>query len=264
MLALGLTLATLVAAVIPSGDAILARAKTVFRAHLRPPYVSYTLTRRDEAGGAPDFENSYTLKIWCRVADRRALMRKAWNGKSYGELVGDTIAFDGYVDPGPPTADIFEGALYVRATPAPLGSPDAAATALPTIGSVSVLTNVDYRVTRVTRDGDAWHLALEPKGDPLRNRMDDLWVDASSYEIRRMRVRDHLYFGFGGGSLPEEFDVRFADRDGLPLIASIHGQTQGGEYGTTYTFSDIAFPAALPAWYFEPKTYGSHRIDAPA
>ena len=263
MLALGLALATLVAAVVPSGDAILARAKAAFRAHARPPYVSYTLVRRDEANGAPDLENSYTMKIWCRSADRRALMRKVWNGKPYGDLLGDTIAFDGYVDPGPPTADVFEGALYVRATPGPLASPDPAATALPTIGSVSVLANVDYRVTRVTRDGDAWHLSLEPKGDPLRNRMDDLWVDAATYEIRRMRVRDHLSFRFGGGSLPEEFDVRFVERDGLPLIASISGQTQGGEYETNYTFSDIAFPTAVPAWYFEPKAYGAHRADAP-
>lgn len=264
MLALGLALATLVAAVIPSGDAILARAKAAFRAHPRPPYVSYTLVRRDEANGAPDFENSYTLKIWCRVADRRALMRKVWNGKGYGDLLGDTIAFDGYVDPGPPTADIFEGALYVRATPLPSASADPGATPLPTIGSVSVLTNVDYRVTRVAREDDAWHLSLEPKGDPLRNRMDDLWVDASTYEIRRMRVRDHLYFGFGGGSLPEEFDVRFVERDGLPLIVSIRGETQGGEYATTYTFRDVAFPEHVPDWYFEPKTYGSHRNDAPA
>ncbi|HEV2643778.1 MAG TPA: hypothetical protein VGT98_13775, partial [Candidatus Elarobacter sp.] len=69
-----------------TGDQILARAKAVFRAYARPPFVAYTLVRRDRHNGAPDFENSYTLKLWCRTADRSALARKAWRGKAYGDL----------------------------------------------------------------------------------------------------------------------------------------------------------------------------------
>ena len=68
-----------------TGDQILARVKQVFRAYPRPPYVAYTLVRRDRHNGFPDFENSYALKIWCRTADRSALARRAWNGKAYGE-----------------------------------------------------------------------------------------------------------------------------------------------------------------------------------
>jgi len=42
----------------PTGEQILGRVKAVFRAQPRPPYVGYTLTRRDVHDGLPDFENS--------------------------------------------------------------------------------------------------------------------------------------------------------------------------------------------------------------
>jgi hypothetical protein len=241
----------------PTGEQLLVRAKSVFRAHERPPYVVYTLVRRDLHDGEPDFANSYTLKIWCRTADRAALMRRVWSGAPYGGVMFDIVAFDGYVDPGPPDADIFERALYARPpstapTPAPLPSE------LKQIGSVTVTRDDDYRVTDVARDGTAWHLRLEPKRDPARNRIDELWLDVNTYEVQRMRVRDHLYLGIGGQSLEDEFDVRFTLRDGLPLIAAIHGQTLGGSFETDYAFRDVAFPPALPDWYFEPRSYGRH------
>ena len=91
-----------------------------------------------------------------------------------------------------------------------------------------------------------------------------MWLDARTYDLRRTRVRDHLYFGITGQSIEEEFDVRFTPGPGgLPLITSIHGQTQYGQYETDYTFADVTFPAALPEWYFVPKLYGAHRVDAP-
>jgi hypothetical protein len=248
----------------PTGEQILARAKAVFRAHVRPPFVAYTLVRRDTRAGVPDFENSYTLKIWCRSSDRSALTRRAWRGAAYGSIGNITVAFDGYVDPGPPTADIFERALFAPrfspapATPVPTDSP------LPVIGGVVVSTDYDYRVTASHDDGAMWHLSLAPKRDPDRNRLDDLWVDATTYEVTRVRVRDHLYLGLGGQALDDEFDVQFTPRDGLPVIASIHGQTRDGEFETDYTFGDVVFPAALPGWYFEPRLYGPHRSDAPS
>ena len=60
----------------PTGAQILAQAKAVFRAPARPPFVAYTLVRRDTHAGVPDFENSYALKLWCRASDRSALARR--------------------------------------------------------------------------------------------------------------------------------------------------------------------------------------------
>jgi hypothetical protein len=258
-----------------TGDQILARAKAVFRAYPRPPFVAYTLVRRDYHNGAPDFENSYTLKLWCRTADRSALVRKAWKGRAYGDLENLTVMFDKAVDPGPPTADMFEKRLFgasgahLEASPAPAqqgvqpGTQPDASTVLQEIGRVGARDG-DYRVVRVARDGDLIHLWLEPRTDAERNRLDEMWVDARSYDLRRARVRDHLYFGITGQSIEDDFDVRFTPGPaGLPLITSIHGQTKYGQFETDYAFRDVTFPPELPAWYFEPKQYGAHRSDAP-
>ncbi|HEX3467828.1 MAG TPA: hypothetical protein VHT05_07115 [Candidatus Elarobacter sp.] len=261
----------------PTGAQILAHVKAVFRAHVRPPYVAYTVERRDSRDGTPDLENSYALKVWCRTSDRSALTRHAWRGSGYGSIANVTVAFDGYVDPGPPTADIFERALFAPhtartvshagASPAPEPEsplPESSETPLPVIGAIVVAHDYDYRVTGVEQDGTNWHLHLEPRRDPARNRIDDLWVDRATYEVTRMRVRDHLYLGFTGQSVDDEFDVRFTQHDGLPLIASIHGLTSDGIFETEYTFSDVTFPPSLPPWYFTPQLYGLHRTDAPS
>ncbi|MDB5072557.1 MAG: hypothetical protein JWM87_3668 [Candidatus Eremiobacteraeota bacterium] len=263
-----------------TGDQILARAKAVFRAYPRPPFVAYTLVRRDQHNGEWDMVNSYTLKIWCRTADRSALARKAWRGKAYGDLQNITVMFDKEVDPGPPTADMFEKRLFGAASarrdmppvrdaagaasaPGEAGEPAGTASPLPEIGRVGALDG-DYRVARVAREGELIHLWLTAKTDPERNRLDEMWVDASTYDVRRARVRDHLYLGMGGGSIEDEFDVRFTPGPGgLPLIASIRGQTAWGRFETDYTYKDITFPDALPDWYFVPKQYGLHRSDAP-
>ncbi len=251
-------------AVEPTGAQILAHAKAVFRAHVRPPFVAYTLLRRDSHDGLPDLENSYALKVWCRTSDRSALVRHAWRGVAYGSLLNITVAFDGYVDPGPPTADIFERALFAPRAPAAPAPTDPSESPLPVIGGVAIATDYDYRVTAVRDEGTDRHLSLVPLRDPARNRLDDLWVDRTTYEVTRARVRDHLYLGMGGRSLDDEFDVRFAQRDGVSLIASIHGRTDDGEFETDYTFGDVTFPASLPGWYFAPQLYGLHRADAPS
>ncbi|BDE07997.1 hypothetical protein WPS_32730 [Vulcanimicrobium alpinum] len=247
------------AAPVPRGDEILRLAKAAFRAHAHAPFVSYTVERTDRRRREYDMENSYTLRVWCRRSDRSALTRRQWNGSTVGPLENVTVAFDGRVDPGPPDADVFEPRLYAR--PAP--SPEPSATDLPTIGVTSVTVEGDYRVERVARDGDAWHLWLIWKRDPERNRIDELWVDAETYELRRMKVRDHLYLGDTGASLPEEFDVRFAMRDGTPLIATIDGRTDDWEFETHYAFRDVTFAQSLPDWYFQPQRYGAHKGDAP-
>jgi hypothetical protein len=142
-------------------------------------------------------------------------------------------------------------------------TPDDQSPPLKEIGRVGALDG-DYRIVRVAREDGLIHLWLVPRTDPERNRLDEMWVDAQTYDLRRVRERDHMYLGLSGQSLEDEFDVRFVpSTGGLPLIASIHGQTRYGDYETDYTFKDVAFPASLPGWYFEPKSYGAHRSEAP-
>ena len=231
-----------------SGEQILGRAKAVFRAHARPAYIVYVLERRDAVNGEPDLENSYTEKVWCRTADGSALARRMWKGVAYGQLEHIIVAFDGAVDPGPPTADVF-----TRSSSTPASKPSPEATALPTIGTVMVQADYDYRVVRAGRDGDSIDLLL-----------DEIWLDPSTFELRRLRVRDHLFLGLTGGAIDDEFDLRFSDDAGLPLIESIRGRTPSAGFETAYRFLDVHFPETLPAWYFEPRTYGAHAADAPS
>ena len=251
------------------GDVILARAKAVYRSYPRPPFIAYTLRRRDRKGGLPDFGNSYSVKVWCRYADRSALQRRAHGTNAYGALENVVVAFDGAVDPGPPTIDIFEKRLFIDgsdrvappASPVPGTLPTPAP--LPTIGEVRS-KDVDYTVRRFVRDGVLIHLFLDVRGNPRSNRVEELWVDGASYAIRRAVVRDHLYFQFGAASLEDRFDVRFRPGPGgLPLIDTIDGLTEDGVYETHYTFEDVAFPPSMPAWYFDPRSYGAHVSEAP-
>jgi len=100
----------------------------------------------------------------------------------------------------------------------------------------------------------------------------DLWIDPETYEVRRVRSNDRLYFLPLDYSVPDLFDVYLEMRDGLPLIRRIVSTTEvdsyaashGPHYHSEYRFDDIQFPEALPAWYFEPKTYRAHVREAPA
>jgi len=245
---------------------ILGRVRAGFHAQPRPPYVVYTLIRRDKLNGAPDFYNSYNLRIWCRTSDRGALSRRIVDNRA-GDMDFIRPEFDKPIDPGPPTADVFEALASRRidATPAPDAS------AAPVIASVAVLIEFDYFANYAGIDGHDYHLKLTPKRDPERNRLTDVYVDRESYVLTRAVAHDHLFVE--GAAIPERFEVDFGTLEGVPVITEIHGRTDYGamtyDRGSTpfheidYRFTNVAFPATLPDWYFDPKSYGAHRAEAP-
>ncbi|MFN2459628.1 MAG: hypothetical protein ABR591_02885 [Candidatus Velthaea sp.] len=144
---------------------------------------------------------------------------------------------------------------------------------MPRIGSVAVASDYDYAARDAGIDGNDYHLALTARRDPRRNRLRDIYVDRTTFALTRAIAHDHLYTE--RGPIPERFELRFAQIDGVAVITSIQGRTDFAElgpaergatrdYATEYRFTDICFPATLPAWYFEPATYGAHRSEAPA
>jgi hypothetical protein len=249
--------------------AILARVKASLRARERPPYVVYTLVRRDALNRIPDPLNSYTLRIWCRTADNAALSRRTFGSRAVGAAAFITPAFDEPVDPGPPTADLLD--VIHQATPQPSATLAGTDTAPRVIGSVAVVIESAYHVTYAGTDGDDVHLGLEARRDPDRNRLTDLYVDRATDEIHRAVAHDHLYTE--GRSIPERFEIEFGTSSGVRVITAIHGQTDYAALGVDdageplhevdYRFEDIAFPLDLPTWYFDPAQYGAHRDDYP-
>jgi hypothetical protein len=250
------------------GEQIFARAKAAYRARARPDFVTYTLVRSETEDGEPRTVDTYRSRIWYRSADRAALVRRLSDGTATGPLEFARVAFNQATDPGPPTTDIFE-AVPPRGGTLPSPSPTAD---LRTIQSVRVSGELDYRVIASEQAGDAYHLWLEARRDPDRNRLRELWVDARSYDVREAIATDRLYFyGEAGGWLADLFDMTLDLQDGIPVIRKILSTTEvdadtrayGPHIKNEYRFEDIAFPVNLPTWYFHPSEYRFHIKDAP-
>lgn len=260
---------------LPSPDRLLYLIRRQFRSHRPPPpYITYTLVRKQTLDdGYPDLVNSYTYHIWCRTTDRAALGRRVYHGSARGTLEFLRPSFNEPWDPGPPTADLFEPAPahphtsprdFVP-TPEPTGN-------LPTIASVTVLGEFDYRVIRVANEGDEIHVSLQARRDPDRNRLRELYVDAKTLELKEVVATDKLYDEDSGHHVyPMLFTVTLGWMHAMPIVTHIHGTPTyqadadylGRDATVDYDFTDITFPDSLPDWYFDPRSYAQHTADAP-
>jgi hypothetical protein len=276
MLAVALLGAAIAAAPVasptPSPQRILALIRNRFRTHRPPPaYETYTLVRKQLASnGYPDYANSYTKHYWVRNVDRAALTRLVFRDDARGPLVFDRPAFNEPRDPGPPTADIFEPAP-VRPHPVEfVPTPEPNYTAPPLIGTTAVIADFDYTVTSVEVDGNDLHLHVEPKRDPDRNRIREIWADKATYELRKLVATDKLFVdeGRSGKVYPATDTIHIGTLDGVPVVTAVHAVIGGGydDDGKVIdiTFSDIRFPSSLPPWYFDPHSYAQHQTDAPS
>jgi hypothetical protein len=241
-----------------------------FRSHRPPPaYETYTLVRKQNASnGYPDPTGSYTAHYFVRNSDRAALYRFVYRDFARGDLTFDRPAFNEARDPGPPTADLFEAAPAVPHPVSQAYTPDPGASSPPIIGIVRGTFELDYSVQSVTTEGDELHLIIEPLRDPDRNRLREIYVDKRTLELHKLVGTDKLFYaGAKDKVYPVIFTITMGNVDGFPVVTRIHGDVGGGydDDGkqVDYTFKDIKFPATLPDWYFDPRTYAAHANDAP-
>jgi len=262
---------------LPSPERLLYLIRRQFRSHRPPPpFLTYTLIRKQTLDdGYPDLLNSYTYHIWCRTVDRAALGRRVYRGSSRGTLEFLRPSFNEPWDPGPPTADLFEPApAHPHNNPREfVPTPEPSGSLPPTIASVTVLGEFDYRVTRIANEGDLIHVSLLPRRDPDRNRLRELYVDAKTLELKEVVATDKLYEEDSGHHVyPMLFTVTLSWMNNMPIVTHIHGtptyesdaEYLGRDATVDYDFTDITFPASLPDWYFDPRTYADHAADAPA
>ena len=257
----------------PTPQRVLGLIRSQYRSHRPPPaYETYTLIRSQKAtNGYPDPVGSYTVHVWVRNVDRAALTRQVFRDDYRGPLTFDRPAFNEDRDPGPPTADVFEPA---PARPHPVSevpTPEPRYTPLPVIGSVRALIENDYRVDSLTHEGDQLHLQIYPIRDVERNRLREVFVDATTLELRKLVATDKLYDDPNPKKAkvyPVTFTITMGSVQGYPVVTNLHGVVGGGYNGdgqqVDYRFTDIAFPAALPSWYFDARTYAAHQNDAPS
>ncbi len=250
----------------PTPQRLLGLIRLQFRSHRPPPpFETYTLVRTQLAtNGYPDPTGSYTKHIWVRNLDRAALTRLVFRDEARGPLTFDRPAFNEARDPGPPTADVFEPA---PARPHPVSevpTPEPGATSLPTIGGVRAILEFDYHVESVETDGDQLHLHIMPIRDIERNRLREIYVDKRTLELRKIIATDKLFVEHGS-VYPVTFTITMGNVQGYPVVTDVHGVVGGGYdddgKDVDFKFRDIAFPATLPAWYFDPRTYAEHAND---
>ena len=261
---------------LPSPERLLYLIRRQFRSHRPPPpYVTYTLVRKQTLDdGYPDLVNSYTYHIWCRTSDRAALGRRVYRGSARGTLEFLRPSFNEPWDPGPPTADLFEPApVHPHTSPREfVPTPEPTGSLPPTIASVTALGEFDYRVTNVVNEGNLIHVSLQPRRDPDRNRLRELYVDAKTLELQQVVATDKLYDEDEHHVYAMLFTVTLGWMNNMPVVTHIHGTptySQDAEYlgrdaTVDYDFNDITFPSSLPAWYFDPRSYAQNTNDAPS
>ena len=258
---------------LPSPEKLLYQIRRTFRAHRPPPaYVTYTLVRKQTLDdGYADLVNSYTYHIWCRTYDRAALGRRVYRGSARGTLEFLRPSFNEPWDPGPPTADLFEPApLHPHTSPREfVPTPEPTGSLPPTIAAVTALGEFDYRVTRVADEGDEIHVSILARRDPDRNRLREIYVDHKTLELRQVVATDKLFEE--GHVYAMVFTVTLGWMNNMPVVTHIHGtptyendaEYLGRDATVDYDFNDIEFPATLPDWYFDPRSYAGHLNDAP-
>jgi hypothetical protein len=259
--------ATATPTALPSPEDLLAAIRNRFRSHRPPPpFETYTIFRSQATNyGEPDYVNTYTYDVWYRSADHAALERKITKLGYVGPLEFARPLFNAATDPGPPTADVFEPAALHTLPPEFVPTPEASQP--PVIATVRARGEFDYRVESVTREGNLLHLVVEPRHDPDRNRLRQLWVDAKTLDLVKLVATDKLFIEGGGPVYPVLFTIDFVMYEGIPIITHIHGVVGGGYDGdgavVDYDFKRTAFPASLPDWYFNSRDYAQHQGDAP-
>lgn len=253
----------------PSPQKLLGLIRAKFRSHRPPPtFEIYTLERKQlTEQGYPDYLDSYKVKYWVRNLDRAALTRKVYRDVNRGNMSFDRPAFNESRDPGPPTADVFEPA---PARPRPISevpTPEPIASQLPTIASVTVAGEFDYRVDSLATEGDDLHVKVLPTRDPDRNRIREIFVDKKTLELHKLVATDKLFILGTSDVYGVTFTITFGTLEGVPIVTAIHGIVGDGYSGdgstVDYFFRDISFPKTLPDWYFDAKQYAQHEAQEP-
>lgn len=261
---------------------LLGYIRRVYREHRPPPpYETYTLVRSENTNyGYVDPLGTYTVHYWVRNRDRAALTRRVYRDDYDGDMTFDRPALNQPRDPGPPTADLFEPAHPQPVNVVP--TPEASLPPLKTIGSVVAIGEPDYRVPKVTLEGNDLHLVLVPRRDPERNVLREIWVDKNSFVLKKVIAHDRMFVE-QGHTYPMKVTYSLGYLDGYVVITHIEAvvlprqERVGGEYqeiadfgsetgdadSLTIDFKDITFPKSLPEWYFDPGQYGKHLADAP-
>jgi len=151
-----------------------------------PPYLDYTVTLR---GSHKDRSFDDRFHVLYRSVDRKSIV--------------ETISLTGEQ---PPKQDLRRQVVfpddtfgfverrrnYALPTSVSAETPSPRATALPEIVAVTAMTQLPYEPSLIGRERvrgrEAYHLLLSPRFDPKRFPLHDAWIDATTFDVVRVRA----------------------------------------------------------------------------
>ncbi len=141
---------------------------------------------------------------------------------------------------------------------------------LKTIATVVAIAQSPYTY-RLTRSGEppiedvdghpSYHLQLEPRSDPLRRNLRDLWIDAQTYDLWKAHFVG-TYRPFPNAPLsPTDVTVHFRNVLGCWVVTRAIWTWDDApvSYIFDVTNDEIGLPASLPDWLFDAKQYQRHQ-----
>ena len=201
MIACAVALALAVASPTPSpqltAGTIFARARLAMYLRTYPRYVAYIIDIQSTAFGK-HYHEGYRAML--RTHDNALTVKSTPiyttnqpvnpYGFSFFGLYREGKPED-HIDPPfgyPLMSAVYDFDLALPPTPRPPGA-HPSESAEPVIGQIAVMGG-DYDVTldgKEVLDGfDVYHLSLTPRKDPQSNRLRELWVDAKTFDVRKL------------------------------------------------------------------------------
>jgi hypothetical protein len=158
----------------------------------------------------------------------------------------------------------------VRVAPAGGGNvmtPDVAG--LETIARVVAVEQPSYAIAGAPAmppieilDGrSAYHLRLEPRRDPQKHNLRDLWIDAHTYDVLKAHFVG-TYAPVPGAPLsPTDVTVSFRSVLGCWVVTHADWTYQNPPtlFDFDVTSNELGLPATLPDWLFDAAQYERHR-----
>lgn len=154
------------------------------------------------------------------------------------------------------------------ASTGPAMLPDVAG--LQTIATVTAFAQAPYTIkTGATQtppivdiDGHpSYHLQLEPRGDPLRHNLRDLWIDVRTYDLRKAHFAGRYSPGPGAPISPTDVTVYFRNVLGCWVVARAVWTYEDSPMAFVFDVqsTEIGLPPTLPDWLFDAAEYGKHQ-----
>jgi hypothetical protein len=207
----------------------------------------------------------YAYQVWYRARDSKALSQDLATHEAVADALFEPapVALDESPSPSP-KATTTVGAPSATATPMPNADMTAAPglVAPPSLGTLSVGASRYYRITFVGVEPvtgfPTYHIHLVALSDANQHPLTDLWVDTSTYLIRKASAAFSLHaVALGGGG---EGSANFEQVDRSWMVTSFDGAAKGyalawhANVAVSMRAHDIMPLASLPDGYFATPT----------